>query len=63
MPKNCNCNCGTSWLVEDLSDLRDRGPEFKTGSRPLTFTKAFTALTNPAEIRQVKDVKIKCIES
>jgi hypothetical protein len=29
-------------VVEDLSGLRDRGPGFKTGSRPLTFTKAVT---------------------
>ena len=31
-------------VVEDLSALRDRGPGFKTGSRPLTFTKAVTTL-------------------
>jgi hypothetical protein len=55
--------------VEDLSDFRDRGPEFKTGSRPLTFTKAVTefsepytlwgshALTNSIEFRHEKDVK------
>ncbi len=31
--------CG---VVEDLSDLRDKGPGFKTGSRLLTFTRAVT---------------------
>jgi hypothetical protein len=29
-------------VVVDLSGLRDRGPGFKTRSRPLTFTKADT---------------------
>jgi hypothetical protein len=29
-------------VVVDLSDLRDRGPAFKSRSRPLTFTKADT---------------------
>ncbi len=28
-------------VVEDLSGLRDRGPGFKTRSRPLKFTKAY----------------------
>ncbi len=56
-------------VVVDLSGLQDRGPGFKTRSRPLTFTKAVTefqnptrcgvlsALTNFAEFRQGKDVK------
>jgi hypothetical protein len=56
-------------VVVDLSGLRDRGPEFKTRSRPLTFTKAATefqnstrcgvliALTNSSEFRHAKDVK------
>jgi hypothetical protein len=34
-------------VVEDLSGLRDRGPGFKTRSRPLTFTKAVTEFQNP----------------
>ncbi len=58
-------------VVEDLSDLRDKGPGFKTGSRPLTFTKSVTeflnstrcgvliALTNSVEFRHEKDVKTK----
>jgi hypothetical protein len=58
--------CG---VVEDSSGLRDRGPGFKTRSRPLTFTKAVTefhnptrcgvliALTNSVEFRHAKDVK------
>jgi hypothetical protein len=29
-------------VVGDLSGLRERGPGFKTRSRPLTFTKAVT---------------------
>ncbi len=29
-------------VVVDLSGLRDRGPGFKTRSRPLSFTKAVT---------------------
>ncbi len=29
-------------VVEDSSGLRDRGPGFKTRSRPLTFSKAAT---------------------
>jgi hypothetical protein len=46
-------------VVKDLSGLRDRGPGFKTRSRPLTFTKAVTefALTNSIEFRHAKDVK------
>jgi hypothetical protein len=51
-------------VVVDLSGLRDRGPGFKTRSRPLTFTKADTtrcgvliALTNSSEFRHAKDVK------
>ncbi len=56
-------------VVEDSSDLRDRGPGLKTRSRPLTFTKAVTefqnptscgvliALTNSVEFRHAKDVK------
>jgi hypothetical protein len=57
------------WLfgvVEDLSGLRDKGPGFKTWSRPLTFTKEATefsepytlwgshALTNSIEFRHAK---------
>ncbi len=34
-------------VVVDLSGLRDRGPGFKTRSRPLTFTKADTEFQNP----------------
>jgi hypothetical protein len=34
-------------LLFYLSGLRDRGPGFKTGSRPLTFTKAITEFQNP----------------
>ncbi len=57
-------------VVVDLLGLRDRGPGFKTGSGPLTFTKAVTefsepntllashALTNSVEFRHAKDVKI-----
>jgi hypothetical protein len=56
-------------VVENLSDLRDRGSKFKTGSQPLTFSKAVTefknptrcgvliALTNSVEFRNAKDVK------
>jgi hypothetical protein len=56
-------------VVADLSDVRDRGPGFKPGSRPLTFTKAVTefsepytlwgshALTNSLEFRHTKDVE------
>ncbi len=33
--------------MEDLSGLRDRGPGFKTRSRPLTFTKAITEFSEP----------------
>jgi hypothetical protein len=56
-------------VMVDLSGLRDRGPGFKTRSRPLTFTKAVTefsepytlwgshALTNSIEFRHAKDVK------
>ncbi len=56
-------------VVVDLSGLRDRGPGFKTRSRPLTFMKADTnfrtlhvvgfshALTNSIEFRHAKDVK------
>jgi hypothetical protein len=55
-------------VVVDLSGLRDRGPGFKTRSRPLTFTKADTnfrtytlwgshALMNSIEFRHAKDVK------
>ncbi len=56
-------------VVEDLSGLRDRGPGFKTGSRPLTFTMAVTefseaytlwgshALTNSVEFRHAKYFK------
>ncbi len=32
----------TSWCSGRLIGLRDKGPEFKTRSRPLTFTKADT---------------------
>jgi hypothetical protein len=52
-------------VVVDLSGLRDRGPGFKTRSRPLTFMKADTnfrtlhvvgfSCTN--EFRHAKDVK------
>jgi hypothetical protein len=60
---------GLRGVVEDLSGLRDRGPGFKAGSRPLTFTKAVTefsesytlwgshALTNSVKFRHAKDVK------
>ncbi len=34
-------------VVEDSSGLQDRGPGFKTRSRPLTFTKAATEFQNP----------------
>ncbi len=34
-------------VVEDLSALRDRGPGFKTGTRPLTLTKAVTEFSEP----------------
>jgi hypothetical protein len=34
-------------VMEDLSALRDRGPGLKTGSRPLTFTKAVTDFSEP----------------
>jgi hypothetical protein len=34
-------------VVVDLSGLRDRGPGFKTRSRPLTFAKADTEFQNP----------------
>jgi hypothetical protein len=34
-------------VVKDLSGLRDRGPGFKTRSRPLTFTKAVTEFSEP----------------
>jgi hypothetical protein len=55
-------------VVVNLSGLRDRGPGFKTRSRPLTFTKATLisepymlwgshALTNSSEFRHAKDVK------
>jgi hypothetical protein len=56
-------------VVVDLSGLRDRGPGFKTRSRPLTFMKADTnfrtlhvvgfslRLTNSIEFRHAKDVK------
>ncbi len=48
-------------VVVDLSGLRDRGPGFKTRSRPLTFMKAALwgshALTNSIEFRHAKDVK------
>jgi hypothetical protein len=33
---------GLRFVVVDLSGLRDRGPGFKTRSRPLTFMKADT---------------------
>ncbi len=53
-------------VVVDLSGLRDRGLGFKTRSRPLTFTKAFTEFSEPYtlwgshcanEFRHAKDVK------
>ncbi len=56
-------------VVVDLSGLRDRGPGFKTRSRPLTFMARRTliaepytlwgshALTNSIEFRHAKDVK------
>jgi hypothetical protein len=55
-------------VVVDLSGLQDRGPGFKTRSRPLTFMKAdvisepYTlwvshALKNSIEFRHAKDVK------
>jgi hypothetical protein len=62
-------------VVGVLSDLRDKGPGFKTGSQPLTFMKAATefqnptryevliALTNSVEFRHAKDVKTNCIKS
>jgi hypothetical protein len=58
-------NVALRGVVEDSSGLRDRGPGFKTRSRPLTFMKAATefqnptccALTNSVEFRHAKDVK------
>ncbi len=56
---------GNRGVVVDLSGLRDRGPEFKTRSRLLSFTKAVTnfrtlhvvgfSCTN--EFHHAKDVK------
>ncbi len=40
-----------SGVVEDLSALRDRGVEFKTRFRPLTFTKAVTEFSEPYTLR------------
>jgi hypothetical protein len=44
---NIKANVALRGVVEDSSGLRDKGPGFKTDSRPLTFTKAATEFQNP----------------